>query len=174
MAHEFEETTENKAPIGQINPDELQWLLNVFDGSFCDDLHASTGPSDDSVTVEAVAEATGRSKSEVLDALERLRAEDAERRLSLALRELEEPLHRVERPGHAEPDPLAQHFRMPKGQSLSPLLDDLARRSKAASKLSRKGKTQPPRFDLVGLMIMAVFTALTLVAVLYGLLHLPK
>jgi len=172
MPHEFEESTESLSRERSIGPDELQRLLNEFDG--WTDLADNAETTDDQVTVEAVAEATGRSRAEVLEALERIRAEDAELRLSLALRELEEPLHRVERPGHAEPDPLAKHFRMPQGQSLSPLLDDLARRSKAATKLRRRGQESNGRFDLVGFLIMALFTALTLGAVFYGILHLPK
>ena len=177
MPHEFDKPEEEVRPAGWLGAEELQRLLTELEGVGDATALESQDAPDDWVTVEAVAEATNRSTAEVHEALEKLRSEDAEHRLSLALRELEEPLHRVERPGHSNPDPLAQHFRIPRGQSLSPLLDDLARRSKIASKLSRRIRSKSsdePRFDLVSLLIMALFTAVTLGAVYYGILQLLK
>jgi hypothetical protein len=82
-----------------IQPDELQSLLLR--------LHAPEmpiEPPDDYATVAAVCEATGESAYRVREILEQIRQEDLESRIEARLREAEEPLYRVERPGtYADP-----------------------------------------------------------------------
>lgn len=121
---------------------------------------------DDNVTVSAVAEATGHSETEIQELLERLREEDKEIRLSRALREMEEPLYRVERPGPTPHDPLAAHFRLRPGQSLSPLLDGLAKKRRVRKVVEDKSS------ELVGRIILYVFAGLFLVLCLAALLRL--
>lgn len=85
-----------------LTPVELGELLRRLHP---DDFQESFERKDDFATVSAVCEATGHDPDKVWDALEDIRREDVESRLAQRLREAEEPLHRVERPGH-ETDPL--------------------------------------------------------------------
>lgn len=68
-------------------------------------------------TVRDVAEATGLSEEEVRAALREMRRA----RLSEELRILEEPLYRVERPGHADSDPYARY--LARERTLNTILD---------------------------------------------------
>ena len=61
--------------------------------------------SDEYATVAAVCEATGESEQRVWEVLRQIREEDISSRIEQRLREAEEPLYRVERPGF-ERDPL--------------------------------------------------------------------
>ena len=77
-----------------ILPDELTPLLTK--------LHARETPldqPDEYATVAAVCEATGVSPERVWEVLEEIRHQDLEARIEQRLREAEEPLYRVERPG---------------------------------------------------------------------------
>jgi len=77
-----------------IQPDELTLLLTK--------LHAPETPiesPDEYATVAAVCEATGCSAQRVWEVLEEIRQQDLEARVEQRLREAEEPLYRVERPG---------------------------------------------------------------------------
>lgn len=73
--------------------DELRALLLRLDG-----LGVQTSPSERKITVEDVAEALDMDPEHVARELERLHQEQLEARLSQTMRELEEPLYRVERP----------------------------------------------------------------------------
>lgn len=156
QGHEFEEEADLVTPL------ELTALLS--------ELHEPDSwmgeEDDDHVTVSAVAEATGHSETEIQDLLERLREEDKEIRLARALREMEEPLYRVERPGPTPHDPLAAHFRLRPGQSLSPLLDGLAKKRKTAKKVAEDKSS-----ELVGRIILYVFAGLFLALCLAALLR---
>lgn len=156
QGHEFEEERDTVTPL------ELTALLS--------ELHEPDSwmgeEDDDHVTVSAVAEATGRSETEIQELLERLREEDKEIRLSRALREMEEPLYRVERPGPTPHDPLAAHFRLRPGQSLSPLLDSLAKKRRVRKVVEDKSS------ELVGRIILYVFAGLFLVLCLAAFLRL--
>lgn len=63
------------------------------------------------ITVEDIAEALHLPVDHVLGELNRMRAEDSQAHFNQVLRELEEPLHRVERPGTAQSDRLDPIFR---------------------------------------------------------------
>lgn len=60
----------------------------------------------ENITVEDIAEALHLDPDHVARQLETILTEHREARISGVLRELEEPLYRVERTGHAPPDPL--------------------------------------------------------------------
>lgn len=102
-----------------IDPEELGVLL--------DRLHevdeVPEGP-DHHATVAAVCEATGQSFNRVWEVLEQIRREDMEARLSQRLREMEEPLYRVERPGF-DRDPLSRHTASGRERTFNSLLDKL-------------------------------------------------
>lgn len=87
------------------------------------------------MTVEDVAEALHLDSEYVARELEALYEEHKEARLAGVIRELEEPLYRVERTGHTPPDPL--------GNPLFKLrsVQILAERSKARPVLPRRKET---------------------------------
>jgi hypothetical protein len=60
----------------------------------------------DKITVEDIAEALNLNVEHVARELETILEEHRDARLAGAIRELEEPLYRVERSGHTVPDPL--------------------------------------------------------------------
>lgn len=103
MDHEFKHD--------EVSEQELKPLLHELheQGSWISQLEPEG--SDDEVTVAAVADATGLPVAYVQAALDRLRESDSVTRLSRAVKELEEPLYRVERPGLSQVDPLDRHFR---------------------------------------------------------------
>ena len=82
---------------------------------------------EDHVTLEAIAEAVDVSVEEVRLAVARVRREEERARVAEVVRELEAPTHRVERPGHAKPDPLANHPSFRRSEGFSDLLDHLPR-----------------------------------------------
>ncbi|MCW5940560.1 MAG: hypothetical protein KF884_13030 [Fimbriimonadaceae bacterium] len=97
MTHHEHEPTNPEV----VEEDELRELLDRLHMPpelFLDD-HLQT-----KVKITDVVEATSFSTGEVRKALADLREE----RLTRVLRELEEPLYRVERPGHPPPDPAAR------------------------------------------------------------------
>ncbi|MBX7134612.1 MAG: hypothetical protein K1X67_18235 [Fimbriimonadaceae bacterium] len=80
---------------------------------------------EEQVTVQDVAEATGLPINEVLDALAKVRDENHEARLAAKLRELEEPMYRVERPGPSPVDPLSTLISPIRRKDFSSILDHL-------------------------------------------------
>src|SRR5690348_14090534 len=103
----------------EISPDELNCLLQR--------LHAPDHipeQEEDHVTVAAVCELTGAAEDEVWDLLERIREEDIEARVVERLRELEEPLYRVERPGFVD-DSLTRPLISNRRRILNSVLDQL-------------------------------------------------
>lgn len=91
-------------------------------------------------TVDAVAEATGYDRETVFNVLSKLRKIDEAERLSKALREIEESTHRVDRPGHPPPDPVAARLRTDALVTGS-MLDDLPN-------ADRKRSVRRSRIDL--------------------------
>jgi hypothetical protein len=103
----------------QVSPEELTRLLERLEG-------LDEPVSDHASTVSAVVEATGYSSRRVWEALQQIRSEDLEARLAAKLRELEEPLYRVERPYNPAEKPLAASYAH-RHRILRSLLDDLPR-----------------------------------------------
>ena len=168
QGHEFEQRV---GPIpNEVSEDELVPLLHELN-------EAGSWNSDtcDTTTVAAVAEATGHSEAYVQETLERMRDEDLQARLAQTLREMEEPLYRVERPGHTPNDPIMRQFQLRPGESLSPLLDSLAKKS-AKKKLTAKKLSDSTDVGskIMANVIMFLFTALIVVTVCIGLNQLLK
>lgn len=103
-------------------PDELSALLLR--------LHSAEAPieqPDDYATVAAVCEATGETPHRVREILEQIREEDLESRIEERLREAEEPLYRVERPGVFN-DPLDSSTNMlARRRAVKTILDKIPR-----------------------------------------------
>ena len=113
----------------------------------------------ENITVEDVAEALHLDPEHVANELELILTEHREARITGVLRELEEPLYRVERTGHTAPDPL--------GNPLFKLrsVQILAERNRDKAVLPRR-KVQETGSDKLGqhvgrfmLLLMAVLFA---------------
>lgn len=118
MAQKFEFEEQNPAS-DVVQEDELLPLIDrLYEQQFKSELDVSH-----SVTVASVGEATGMSVEDVVAALTALREE----RLSRVLRELEEPLFRVERASPKNADPLASAPPLARMNTRRTLLDTLPR-----------------------------------------------
>ena len=104
-----------------ITPEELTELLHRLHSE-----DATRDIVDDQVTVAAVCEATDESQERVWLLLEEIRRDDIESRLAEKLREAEEPLFRVERPGFTS-DPLSKPTWSNRQRAFSSILDHLPR-----------------------------------------------
>ncbi|MBS1701551.1 MAG: hypothetical protein JST12_07815 [Armatimonadetes bacterium] len=121
--------------------------------------HPITRP--EAVTVEDVAEALHLDPHYVAAELERIHEEHREARLAGTLRELEEPLYRVERTGHTPPDPLGNPLMKMRSVQL------LAERSKSKPVLARREET-PTFSEKFGHLIgyaMLILIAILIIAV---------
>jgi hypothetical protein len=121
----------------------------------------------DKITVEDIAEALHLDPDYVAQELEDILAEHRSARLSEALRELEEPLYRVERTGHTPHDPLGNPLYKLRSVQL------LAERSKVQPSLPRRQfqETKSDKFgQLIGRLMIIVmiilFAAITIKAVI--------
>ena len=113
MPHDFREDDRT------IHDDqELRELLDRLHASqgLVDEVHAAS--PEEKVTVEDIAEALGMHPEDVARELARLHQEHREARLHGALKELEEPLYRVERPAVSGGDKLDPIFRLRSVQML--------------------------------------------------------
>ena len=115
----------------------------------------------ENITVEDVAEALHLDPDHVANELEMILTEHREARITGVLRELEEPLYRVERTGHTAPDPL--------GNPLFKLrsVQILAERNRDKSVLPRR-KVQETNSDKLGQHVGRFMVLL--IAVLFAVL----
>ncbi|MFM9871855.1 MAG: hypothetical protein ACKVQS_00155 [Fimbriimonadaceae bacterium] len=104
--------TEETLHSSLISDDELREVLqNLEEQELRLEAHEAS-PYDDWVTIKAICEATGHSENEIEGVLYDIRRANLASKISERLRELEEPLYRVERPGHSRPDPSAPALRI--------------------------------------------------------------
>lgn len=118
MAQEFRPDSEFSR---KLNAGELRTLLERL-GEV--DLEP---PGSEEPTVEDVAEALGHEPQFIENMLREQRAIDRESRISEALREMEEPLYRVERPGLNQSDPMSRHNPIHRQRVITTILDHLPR-----------------------------------------------
>lgn len=130
MSHRFDD----RAGETKIDPAELRALLERLEP--IDEVDRTMAEFDDTVTVSAVCEATGVEAHVVIDILAEVRERVAEARLVQTIRELEEPLFRVERPGHAAPDATRNLPPLHRAQLFTDLMEDVVRTRKPKVKLS--------------------------------------
>jgi hypothetical protein len=108
-------------PDEALTPGELHELLHRL---HCQEDEAV--PADPYATVAAVCEATGEPPQRVWDVLQRMRDEDLRSRVEQRLKEAEEPLYRVERPGFSQ-DPLGRGSLAGRERAVTTILDRLPR-----------------------------------------------
>jgi len=113
-------------------------------------------------TVEDIAEALGLSPAFVADELRKLHAEHREAKLHSVLRELEEPIHRVERPGLNQSHHSDPIFRLKSVQAL-------VERHHKEPTLPRRDQTENKKAEefstRVGMIVLAAVGILGLLAV---------
>ncbi len=113
------------------------------------------------VTIDAICEATGLSVLEVERALQEVRTEDREAELARRIRELEEPTFRVERPGHAAPDPLRQRP-LVRGKLFSNLLDELPKVGELPKRKRKQELTGKEKFaGVISSIVLFAFAVVT-------------
>ena len=166
MSHRFEDAASN-----ELSPAEIRQVL--------EELHSRVGLNDrveeartaDATIIADISEATGFPLQMVCDAVEAVKRGDREAEISRVLRELEEPLYRVERPGHSTPDPLSRHFPWAQKKLTSSILDD-QKRMDAPRKLIIEKKEQPHEKALnwLAVAIFVLITGVVLFAVLASVL----
>jgi len=141
---------------------EIEELREVLD-ELHRELQPDLSPEQTRVTLEEVAEATGMPLASVEAAVRRVR----EARMAAVLRELEEPLYRVERPGTPPVDPfMAQRFSR---DTFSSLLDQHGQLEEPSNKQRPKLKksvhenvTDHLATLVAGLVVIAVILFLIL------------
>jgi hypothetical protein len=119
-----------RAPVG---PSELRLVLHDLSHDEAEEMRAERVLPDDHVTAQAIAETLDIPIEKVYEAIARVRRNDVREHVSKVLSELEEPTHRVERPGPTTKDPLLTNYGFRREQIFDSVLD----------KLPRPGKTEP-------------------------------
>lgn len=159
-------TTQSQS--GELHPDESIEAEELR--ALLERLHAPAPPveqPDHYATVTAVCEATGHTAEEVWRVLEKLREEDMEARLAQRLREVEEPLYRVERPGKSE-DPLSSATLMGRRRMFNSILDTVPRTpGKAVKRPLKLGEDQASKLAswLVLALTLLLFAIVTIAGV---------
>ena len=171
MPHEFgpDEALDQRA---KVEAEELVALLERLH-----DPHSAVEMAvDDHITVQDVAEATGMPVQDVLDALSKVRDDNYEARLAAKLRELEEPMYRVERPGPATADPLSSPISSLRRKDFSSILDHLPKFDPNKILLRRALKETPHERSAkaVAQAILWTIFFLLLAVVTYGLYRLIR
>lgn len=166
MTHRFEGSESSE----KLTSAELRALLEKMEP--IDEVDRAMGEFDDTVTVGAVSEATGMRPEDVMDILSEVREQMAEARMADAIRELEEPLFRVERPGHATPDGSRHLPPLSRARLFSSLLDDVVKARRPRVKLKdERGERQAALIQnvilivfgliLIGVLVLGVRFAMT-------------
>lgn len=156
---------------GFIEPQELRPLLEQLHSP-----ETSVHQVDERATVAAVSEATGLPETQVWDALHKLRSEDLQARLAERLREAEEPLYRVERPGFTAETPTF----LGRQRAFQSILDTVPRLdSQKQAKLAPKQETADERASrwaarLVLAFMLLMFAVVGVVAIFTALRGLPR
>lgn len=144
-------------------------------------LHERMGLSDpveeaqaaDEVTVTDIAEAVGLSTSDVENALRRIRG-SREAELAKVLRELEEPLYRVERPGFAPPDPLSRHIPWRAQELNSSILNDVPKpviRTVRGKLKKKEDEAHEKVSNWIAVVILGLFGLLMVLVIVYAVIQ---
>ena len=124
-----------------------------------------TSSDPDHVCVTDVAEALGVTSAEVSRELDRIQDERHRERVSVALREIEEPLYRVERPGHgptvAHQDPL---MRIRTVRDLSARHTETSQPNKPVERKSPDRATKISAFFANVILLLVVGSVVTILA----------
>jgi hypothetical protein len=172
MSHDFRpfDGTEKNLKSQLISANELKDVLQAIEEQQFGDRAREVSPYDEWVTVKSICEATGHSESEIETVLLAIRRENLASKVSERLRELEEPLYRVERPGHHKPDPSAPALRI---QQINTILDRIMPEEKAKAKIRKH--LEPTMTDRVAsgiaLIIGAIVVLVTIGLILQTMLR---
>jgi len=153
-----------RAPVG---PDELRLVLHDLSCNDIEESRAKQELPDDHVTAQAISETLDIPIGQVYEAIARVRRNDVREHVSKVLSELEEPTHRVERPGHNTKDPLLTHYGYRRDSVFSSILDKLPRPSKASHAKQKPAEKVDKKLSAVGNAILLVFMAGFLATVVY-------
>lgn len=158
LKHQPFDGTESTLNSPLVSDEELQSVLHSLqEESLAQETH-KISPYDEWVTIAAICEATGHNEAEISALLHDLRRQELASRISTRLRELEEPLYSVERPGHHRPDPSAPLIRI---EQINTILDRLVPKSEL---IKRKSKAlEPTTTERTASLIATVFALLILV-----------
>ncbi|HMS54615.1 MAG TPA: hypothetical protein PKA27_04375 [Fimbriimonadaceae bacterium] len=122
---------------------------------------------DHHATVDAVCEATGASRTRVWEILDQIREDDLESRIAMRIREAEEPLFRVERPGHTT-SPISTAHIPSRRRTFSTLLDHVKRDHEIKGKASLKETKENRAFEFMAICFGFIVVLLMIYAVVYG------
>lgn len=124
---------------------------------------------DHHATVAAVCEATGASRARVWEILEQIREDDLEARIALRIREAEEPLFRVERPGHTS-EPISTARLSTRRRTFESLLDHVKRDHDTKGKVPRKETMDNRAFEFMAICFGFLVVMLMIYAVAQGVM----
>ncbi len=157
MSHELRpfDGTEETLQSDLISELELRDVLQAIEEQQFSEKALEVSPYDDWVTIRAISEATGHSEHEIESVLLTIRRENMASQISARLRELEEPLYRVERPGHYRPDPVAPALR---AQQINTILDRILPEGK--SKITIRKNLEPSFLDRFASIVAIVIGAI--------------
>ena len=151
----FEEQNETtRAPVG---PDELRLVLHDLSHNEVEETRATRELPEDHVTAQAISETLDIPIAQVYEAIARVRRSDVREHVSKVLSELEEPTHRVERPGHAKQDPLMSHYGFRRENIFSSILDKLPRPERSKHVESKRPEQTDKRQSAIGSVILWLF-----------------
>lgn len=151
-----------------LTPGELRRLLERIDG-----IDTRQEPPDPHATVTAVCEATGASPHVVIDLLEEIRREDVAQRVSERLRELEEPLFRVERPGPESPSSSSLRY-FAREKTLNTILDGLPTVDRKPVKVTYRPTREERANHLISAIVLGGMTLLFLCLIVVGIVRLVR
>lgn len=161
MTHDFS----SSAPSEKLTPAELRALLERMEP--VDEVDRALNEFDDTVTVSAVAEATGIRHEEIVEILAEVREQMAEARIADAIREMEAPTFRVERPGHAAPDAIRNLPPLSRARLFPSLLDDVVRARRP--KIKVKDEAAERQTAMIQNVILIVFGLILIGALALGI-----
>ncbi|MBS1710814.1 MAG: hypothetical protein JSS71_03695 [Armatimonadetes bacterium] len=160
--------TEETLDSPVVSDAELQAVLQAIAKEDLGEPAHQASPYDDWATVDSICEVTGRSRAEIEGIVLALRREDLAARISGRLRELEEPLYRVERPGHHPPSSVEHILR---DRQVKTILDKMGqplipKRVKSDQELRNEKSS-----DLLGRIIAYLLTGVVVFIALYAIVQ---
>ena len=143
----------------RVDPRELRLVLHDLTSDVVAEERAEKSLPSDLVTAEAIAETLDLPIEDVYAAIARVRRHDVREHVSKVLSELEEPTHRVERPGHSQ-DPLLTHYGFRRDRVFNSVLDRLPRSDKredAQNKAKAKDREHPLAIAIILIVTSGLF-----------------
>lgn len=153
--HQIEASSERN-----VSAHELRQILHRIHADELGISERQEDEADDTVSIEAICELTGKSENQVLDLIEKVRREDREAELARRINELEEPLYRVERPNSGiYRDPLSWRLPAERTKLFSSILDNVPKPIRTSPKAKRQNQEtrSEKAANTVGMIILIGF-----------------